>query len=390
MSVPLTMLILFVSAKLLAEAAERLRQPGIVGEILAGILIGPSVLNWLAPTELLQGMAEMGAMFLLFRVGLEVRAHELLKVGLTATLVAICGVVVPFAAGFGAVQMWGGNLNQAVFVGASLVATSVGVTAQVLASRGLLNELSSKVILAAAVIDDVLGLLVLAGVSSLSRGHVNVLQLSMTCILAGAFTFVVAKWGTVAMRTIAPKAHRGLKQAESRFVFALGLLLALSVLAVWAGVAAIVGAFLAGLALADTAEQRERDLAQGVSELLVPFFLVGIGLKVDLHALLQPQTLAFAGVLVAVAVLSKFVGCGIGALRLGRKQALRIGIGMIPRGEVGMIVAQIGLSSAILTRPLYSVVVCMSVATTMVAPPLIQLAFPSKQAREEEESWRVA
>lgn len=276
-SLPLSMLLLFVSAKLMAEIAERLNQPGIVGEILAGVLLGPSVLGWLAPNEFLSVMSELGAMFLLFRVGLEVKASDLMRVGGTATLVACSGVLVPFVMGAGIFLLWGTGLNESIFVGASLVATSVGITAQVLSAKGLLHEISSKVILAAAVIDDVLGLLVLAVVSSLTHGRLKLLQLSLTAVLAASFTVIIAKWGTHAIRRVAPHVERSLKASEARFVFALALLFALAVLATWTGVAAIVGAFLAGLALAESTESRERDLAQGVSELLVPFFLRASG-----------------------------------------------------------------------------------------------------------------
>jgi Kef-type K+ transport system membrane component KefB len=374
-SIPMAMLILFVSAKLMAEAAERLNQPGIVGEIIAGVLIGPSVFGLLAPSQFLSAMSDLGAMFLLFRVGLEVKSSELMRVGGTAMIVATSGVVVPFVMGAAILRFWGAGANEAIFVGASLVATSVGITAQVLSAKGLLDEISSKVILAAAVIDDVLGLLVLAVVSSVTHGKVDILQLSATAILATAFTIIVAKWGTRAMSRIVPRVQESLRAAEARFVIALSLLFALAVLAISTGVAAIVGAFLAGLAMAETAGPRERDLAQGVSELLVPFFLAGIGLHVDLSAFAQPSTAILAIILLVAAVISKFIGCGLGALGLGKTEALRIGVGMIPRGEVGMIVAQIGLGFGILTRASYGVVVFMSVATTIVAPPLIKLVY---------------
>jgi Kef-type K+ transport system membrane component KefB len=376
-NIPLSMLILFVSAKLMAEVAERLNQPGIVGEIIAGVLIGPSVFGWLAPSEFLSAMSDLGAMFLLFRVGLEVKSSELMRVGGTALLVACSGVVVPFILGAGILLAWGAKLNEAIFVGASLVATSVGITAQVLSAKGLLDEISSKVILAAAVIDDVLGLLVLAVVSSLARGKFDVVQLSLTALLAAGFTVVVGRWGTHAMRRVTPHVQRTLRAAEARFVLALSLLFLLAVLAVSVGVAAIVGAFLAGLALAESTEARERDLAQGVSEFLVPFFLAGIGLHVDLSVFAKPATAVLALVLLAAAIVSKFVGCGLGALGLGKVNALRVGVGMIPRGEVGMIVAQIGLGFGILSRGSYSVVVFMSVATTIVAPPLLKIAYRS-------------
>ncbi len=374
-SIPLAMLILFVSAKVMGELAERLHQPGIVGEILAGVLIGPSVLGWLAPSEFLTAMSELGAMFLLFRVGMEVKATELMKVSRTALLVATCGVIVPFVTGAATLLLWGHAANASIFVGASLVATSVGITAQVLSAKGLLDELSSKVILAAAVIDDVLGLLVLAAVSSVSRGHFDWVQLTLTAVLALGFTLVVARWGVQAMSRVTPRVERNLKAAEGRFVVALSLLFALAALAVSTGIAAIVGAFLAGLAVAESSGPRERDLAQGVSEFLVPFFLAGVGLQVDLSAFTERSAAILALVLLIGAVLSKFAGCGLGALSLGRANALRVGVGMIPRGEVGMIVAQIGLSYGILTRSIYAVVVFMSVATTLIAPPLIKAAY---------------
>lgn len=389
--IPLAMLILFVSAKLMSELAERLNQPGIVGEIFAGVLIGPSVLGWLAPSEFLSAMSDLGAMFLLFRVGLEVRSSELMKVGGTALLVASSGVVVPFIMGAAIMLFWHAGTNEAIFVGASMVATSVGITAQVLSAKGLLHKVSSRVILAAAVIDDVLGLLVLAVVSSLTHGKVDVLQLSLTAILATAFTVIVAKWGSHAMGRVLPKVHETLRAAEGRFIVALSLLLGLAVVAVSTGVAAIVGAFLAGLALAETSGPRERDLAQGVSEFLVPFFLAGIGLHVDLSAFGQLSTALLAITIFAAALVSKFIGCGIGALGMGKADAFRIGIGMVPRGEVGMIVAQIGLGLGILTRSTYGVIVFMSVATTIVAPPLIKVAYRSLMESREppEEVFRL-
>src|SRR5216684_4536365 len=175
--IPLSLLVVFGSAKLLAELFERLNQPGIVGEILAGVLIGPSVLAWITPNDFLGALANLGAMFLLFRVGLDVKSSELMKVGGTATLVATLGVIVPFFLGWGLLLLWGASHIEAIFVGATMVATSVGITAQVLSTKGLLHERASKIILAAAVIDDVQGLLVLAVVSSLVRGKFDVPQL---------------------------------------------------------------------------------------------------------------------------------------------------------------------------------------------------------------------
>ena len=261
-AIPLSMLVVFVSAKLMAELFERLKQPGIVGEILAGILIGPGVLGWLGPDQFLTALSDLGAMFLLFRVGLEVKASELMKVGGTATLVACSGVVVPFLMGWAILLAWGEPSSEAIFVGASMVATSVGITAQVLSAKGLLHEVSSQIILAAAVIDDVLGLLVLAVVSSLTHGRLDVAQLATTALLAVGFTVIVAKWGTHAMERIVPRMERHLRLAEPQFVLAMSMLFALSVLAVWIGVAAIVGAFLAGMALSESTGPRLRHLSK--------------------------------------------------------------------------------------------------------------------------------
>src|SRR6185503_18024190 len=180
------------------------------------------------------------------------------------------------------------------------------------------------------------------------HGKFDVLQLGLTALAAVGFTVIVAKWGTRAMGKITPHAEIRLQLVEARFALAMSLLFALSLLAVFTGVAAIVGAFLAGLALAESSGQRERDLATGVSELLVPFFLAGIGLHVNLSALSTPSTMVLAAVILLAAIVSKFIGCGLGAWSLGKADALRIGIGMLPRGEVGMVVAQIGLSFGII------------------------------------------
>ena len=373
--IPLSMLVVFVTAKLMAEVFERLNQPGIVGEILAGVLIGPSVLGWMAPNEFLNALADLGAMFLLFRVGLEVKASELMKVGGTATLVACSGVVVPFLMGWGILLLWGEPSNEAIFVGAAMVATSVGITAQVLAAKGLLHAVSSKIILAAAVIDDVLGLLVLAVVSSLTHGKLNFLELGLTAVMAVGFTVIVAKWGTHTIKRVVPHVERRLRVGEAQFAMAMSLLFALSLLAVYIGVAAIVGAFLAGLAFGEITGSRVRDLTHGVSELLVPFFLAGIGLHVDLTAFSDWKNGLLAAAILAAAIVSKFIGCGLGAWSLGKVEALRVGVGMIPRGEVGMVVAQIGLGFGIIRQNIYGVVVFMSVATTIVAPPLIKLTY---------------
>lgn len=385
--IALAMLLVFGGAKLLAEIFERLRMPGIVGEILAGLLLGPSVLNWVNWDNTLQALAELGVMFLLFRVGLEVKASELLRVGRTAVVVATLGVVVPFALGWGIVRLWGENNITAFFVASAMVATSVGITAQVLAAQGLLRSTAAKIILAAAVIDDILGLLILAVVSSVAKGDVNVAGLATTAVLAVGFTILIARWGTSAMGRMMPHMQASLRAGEAQFNIAMILLFALALGAGYAGVAAIVGAFLAGMAVAESVNQRVHDLAHGVTELLVPFFLAGIGVQLDWRVLRDPATLLLASAILAAAVISKFVGCGIGAWPLGRRVATQIGVGMVPRGEVGMVVAQIGMSMGVIPAHIYGVVVFMAIATTIAAPLLLAWAFRGEETGTPSESF---
>ena len=372
---PLAMLLVFGSAKLLAEICERFGVPGLVGEILAGALIGPGLLGWVAPNETLHVLSDLGVMFLLFNVGLEVKAAELMRVGGTSAVVAIAGVIVPFVTGWAILLAWGAPHAEAIFVGAAMVATSVGITASVLSARGLLDQIASKVILTAAVIDDVLGLIVLAAVSAIARGRLSILDLTLTACLAAGFTIVMGKWGTTVANRFLPHFKSRARAEEAEFHIALVLLFALALLAQYTGIAAIVGAFLAGLALSDTADRRVRDLTRGVSELLVPFFLVGVGLHFDMGVFRSTSTLVLALVVLAAAVVTKLLGCGLGAVKLGWRNVLKVGMGMVPRGEVGMVVAQLGLGMAVITTEVYTVVVFMVVATTIITPVLLKLAF---------------
>ncbi len=388
-AIPLAMLLVFGAAKLFAEIVERLGQPGIIGEIIAGIIIGPSVLNWIRPNDLLSSLAELGVMFLLFRVGLEVKASELMHVGGTAFLVALLGVLVPQFLGYVLMRMWGYPVVESIFVGASMVATSVGITAQVLSAKGLLHLTSSRIILAAAVIDDILGLIVLAVVSSMAKGSINFLEIGLTSLGAIGFTYLVAKWGTKTMGKLVPRLTDGLHAGEVQFNIALVVLFALALLASYAKMAAIIGAFLAGMALAESVNQRVHDLAHGITELLVPFFLAGIGLKMDLGAFSSPSLMLLAVVILIAAIVSKLIGCGAGAWALGRVEMLRVGLGMVPRGEVGMIVAQIGLTMGIIEKPIYGVVVFMAVATTLATPLLVKYAFRGAEREQPEEQFQI-
>jgi len=375
LSLPFAMLIVFGSAKLMAEIFERLHMPGIVGEIVAGALIGPSMLGWITPNDTLRALSDLGVMFLLFGVGMEVKASELMGVGKVALLVAFSGVIVPFFAGWGILTAWGAPRIEGIFVGASMVATSVGITAILLSARGVLDEIASKVILAAAVVDDVLGLIVLAIVTSIASGHTNVWGIALTAVLASLFTLILAKWGSTAISRTLPHFQSRAAAQEAQFQFSVVLLFGLAVLALYTGVAAIVGAFLAGLALSDAVDMRVRDLTRGVNELLVPFFFVGIGLHFDFSVFKSGSTILLAFVILIAAVVTKLIGCGGGAWSLGTANMMKVGLGMVPRGEVGMVVAQIGLTMAVISSQVYSVVMFMAIVTTIITPVLLKIAY---------------
>jgi Na+:H+ antiporter len=380
-----TVFVMFVAAKLAAEIFERLKQPAVAGEILAGVVIGPSVLGWVAPSELTGALSEIGVIFLLFLVGLETKPAEIFRVGWRALLVAVLGVVLPFIAGYLIMLAWGETRIEAIFVGAALVATSVGITARVLGQMGLLGLEVSRIILGAAVIDDILGLLILAVVSSMAKeGGVNYVQIGTTAALAVGFTLLVILVGARAVSRIRMRVEK-LKVGQSYLVFGLSLCLGLALVASYIGVAAIIGAFLAGMALSESAEGTDMPhQAEAVTEFLLPFFLTNIGMQLKLDALLNLNTIILALAVTTLAVLSKLIGCGLAAWPLGKKKAAQIGMGMVPRGEVGIVVAQIGLSLNAVDAAAYGVVLFMAVATTLIAPPFLVKLFRGETRVDEE------
>lgn len=372
----LNLLLILAFAKIMAEVFERLRQPAVVGEILAGVLIGPSILGWVEPSKIIEILAEVGVIFLLFNVGLETKPQSIFEVGKRAVMVGVLGVIFPFVAGYFIALAWGGSFVESMFIGAALVATSVGITARVLGSLGLLDAPTSRIILGAAVIDDILGLLILSVVSSISKGGVSFLALTKTAGLAIFFTVFVALVGARLMARFAPKIE-SLHISKPFFNFGLILCLGLSFAAIYIGVAAIIGAFLAGMALSEATEEnyKMRRLSSGVMEFLVPFFLVNIGMQLNLSIFQDISVVLFALVITIAAVITKFVGCGLGAYGMGRRAVAQVGIGMVPRGEVGIVVAQIGLGLAAITDKFFAAVLFMAIATTLIAPPLIKILF---------------
>lgn len=380
----LTLFVMFVAAKLAAEIFERLKQPAVAGEILAGIVIGPSVLHLVEPTEITNTLAEIGVILLLFLVGLETKPADIFRVGGRALAVAVLGVIVPFVFGYVTLILWGEAQIEAIFVGAAMVATSVGITARVLGQMGLLNLEVSRIILGAAVIDDILGLIILAVVSSLAKGGVNYAQIATTAGMAIGFTLLVIFVGARAVNKLRPRIEK-LKVGQSQLMFGLSLCLGLAMVAHYVGVAAIIGAFLAGMALAESAEGTDMPhQTEAVTEFMLPFFLTNIGMQLKLDAFFNRNTIIMAIVITALAVVSKQLGCGLGVLSMGRKKAMQIGMGMVPRGEVGIVVAQIGLGLGVINDGVFGVVLFMAVATTLIAPPFLVRLFKDENSVDDE------
>jgi len=386
----LALFIALLAAKLAAELFERIRQPAVVGEILAGIIIGPAVLKLIQPTAVMDALAEIGVIFLLFTVGLETRPSDIFKVGRRATAVAVLGVIVPFVAGWGLLVVWPGHSRiEAIFLGAAMVATSVGITARVLSARGLLSTETSRVIMAAAVIDDIIGLLVLAVVSSLATGDVNYVSIMLAGGLAIAFTILVITFGARVVNRV-EQPVKNLKIDHSLFIFALVLCFGLAAVSSLIGIAGIIGAFLAGVALSELTDgTRLHQQSQALTEFTTPFFLISIGMKLNLSIFVSWDVVFLSFVVIALAILTKLIGCGLGALGMGRRQAIQVGVGMIPRGEVGIVVAQIGLALAVVSDAVYGVVLAMSVITTIAAPPLIKAAFSREPANLQDREYDV-
>lgn len=365
---------IIVAAKVGAELCEWLGQPTVLGEILAGVALFQIPIFREAPEhEAVQFLAEMGVILLLFEVGLESELSQLLRVGAQAVAVAVIGVAVPLLSGWFLLHRLGYPSSEALFMGGVLTATSVGITARVLRDLRVLRSRSGQVIIGAAVVDDILGLLVLAVlVSTLApkagpSGHPAALVGGAVLFLIGS-VFLGMKIAPAMMGLV-----RRMRAGGTLVVSAVGFCLGLAYLGERLGLAAIVGAFAAGLVLASTEERVPiEDKVKPASELFVPVFFVLIGMQIDV-AVFNPfipanhPVLLLALALVAIAVPGK-LAAGLGAFGQGIDRIL-VGIGMVPRGEVGLIFATIGLQSGLLERSVYSAAVVALLATTLIVPP---------------------
>ncbi|HSL65046.1 MAG TPA: cation:proton antiporter [Gaiellaceae bacterium] len=369
--------VVLLAAKLGDELFKRIGQPAIVGEILAGVVVGPSVLGLVEPSETLEVFAELGVVFLLFWVGLETRIGELAQVGRAALLAGALGVVFPFAGGFGLGTVRGDETATAVFLGAALVATSVGITSAVLLELRVLETRASRTILGAAVVDDILAMILLAIATGLAaEGGVDALSIVVVIALALAFVGFFALGGTRLLRA-RPQLLHAPRFSESPLLPAVLLCLGLAAFAAEIGLAAIIGAFLAGLMVAETREQHpiEREV-EPLYAFFPPFFFAFIGIELDLGAFADPETIGLLLVVTALAAATKFAGAWLGARSLGSRDAAFVGVGMIPRGEVGIIVAGIARTTGVVGDELFAVIVGMSVLTTLLVPPVLRLLAP--------------
>ena len=367
--------LIFAITKCFGEIFERLSLPAVLGEILAGITLGPHALALVHPSDTVYSLAQVSAVFLLFMVGLETSPKQIIRVGGKALQVALTGMLATFALAFGYLIADHQSAHQAMFVATAMVATSVSITARVLSDMDLLQSRAAKIILAAAVLDDVLGMLLLAFVVGVVAPH-GVHWISVTVLAAEAIGFALFMIFVAphVMRRVSPGLDR-LHTRNPQLVMALGLCLGLSVAAEKVGLAAIIGAFFAGLMFAEYADEWNlRPGVSAISEFLGPYFFFILGAQLNIHLFTRP-VLATAIVISILAIVAKVVGCGLPVLRQGRDLALQVGVGMTPRGEVGLIVALLGLRMKMISDVTYAVVVSMTGVTILVAPFLLRVVF---------------
>jgi len=382
----LKLAVLVLVAKLAGELAERIRQPAVLGELLAGVLLGPSLFGLVdlhdagdASASFVAFLASLGAIVLLFEVGLETKIKDMLSVGKSAGIVAVIGIAAAFAAGFGAsywlatLGVWPHSWIFHIFLGATLTATSVGITARVLSDMGRLATPEARTILGAAVLDDVGGLLILAIVSALAVGALNPGVIALKAVLAIGFLvlalIVGIRFAPPILDFLGRARVRGLLLAVA---FAFALLMAY--MAELTGLAAIVGAFAAGLILAQTRQQHAlHERVRTLGDVLVPVFFVYVGLQVDLRGIganLGPML--FAGGVLTIAGLAGKLVSGLGVIDKSTSR-LAVGVGMVPRGEVGLIFALVGATTLIDGVPLlagweYTAVLLAIAITTFITP----------------------
>jgi Kef-type K+ transport system membrane component KefB len=415
-SVLLSLVIIYFASKLGGELSNRVGLPPVLGELVGGVIVGVSALNLLvfpgenvdassslimqflqfsdgltpeaangvfqAQSEVISVLAEIGVIILLFEIGLESNLKELMAVGIQAVVVACIGVAVPFAAGTAGLMIFFGiSAIPAIFAGAALTATSIGITSRVLSELGKLNSKEGQIILGAAVIDDVLGIIVLAVVASLAKdGAVDVSKVVYLIIAAAGFLIGAIALGNVFSKSFVAIVGKLKTRGElilPAFIFAF----VMAYIAAAIHLEAILGSFAAGLVLDENDKRNElQEQVIPIADMFVPIFFVTVGARTDLSVLnpaipANREGLAMALFLVAIAIIGKVV-TGLGVFGQGNINRLAIGVGMIPRGEVGLVFLGIGSNTGVLSKPLEAAIIMMVILTTFLAPPLLKLVFP--------------
>ena len=378
--------LILVAVELAGLASRRLGQPAVLGKLLSGVILGPAMLNWVQPGPWIAEAAQVGVILLMFIAGLETDLGQFRRSVAGAGLVATVGVIVPFAGGWALAELEGYHGMPAVFAGVLLVATSVSISVQTLRELGRLTSREGATILGAAVIDDVLGLIVLSAVLGLAGGGGAHLAEDLPILLIKISAFLAAAFG--AGRYLLPPLIRAAAKVETgvaRTAMAIAAALAFGFVAEAFGLAAIVGAYVLGLALGAAGLSRSLlpETEAVTFAFFAPIFFVNVGLAAN-FAGVGGRFWLFALALSAVAVVTKLIGCGLGArlARFSRSSALVIGAGMVARGEVGLIVASIGLERGLIPEQLYSGMIAVALVTTLVTPPLLKWALHRFSTRE--------
>lgn len=359
--------------------AMKLNQSAVIGVILIGIVVGPSVFGWVKSTEFVEALSHIGAILLLFAIGFEFKLKEVYTT--KATLIAIGGVVVPWIFGYLIGMVFGYSSNASILIGTALVATSVAITAMVLFEMGKLQTNSAKLIMGAAVVDDVIGLILLALSIQVVKGSPDIVEI---LIMAGkAIAFVVV--GLLAAKYVkkffifVDGKEIAKKFPDFLFILAMVVAFGYSFSAELIGLSAIVGAFLAGSSLSGVHPKNSKDLKEGAEYLHIVFasiFFISLGILADLNKV-SLNSIIFIAILIIVAIIGKIIGCYIPArlLKENHKDSLIIGTGMVPRGEVGMIVGMIGLTAGIFTQDIYVAIMTLCITTTIIVPPMLKMLY---------------
>ncbi len=360
--------------------AVRINQSAVIGQILAGLLVGPSVLGWITTTDFVQSMAHLGAIILLFVVGLEFKLSDIFK---TRYLwIALVGVIVPWAGGYFTAKAFGYNFFNSVFTGTALTATSIAITANVLKEMGQLHTDAAKAIIGAAVIDDILGLLALSFSNQIVEGTLTLTTIIIPIVKAGLFLAIGIYLGQKFLCRLVERVDQSpisKKYPEVVFVFVVMTAFVYAMIAEALHLSAIVGAFIAGISLEGVKISHAKNFKIGCEYLYIIFasiFFVSLGILVDIHVI-TPAVFLFMTVLTIVAVLTKLIGCFIPAKLQGLsfRNAAIVGFGMSPRGEVAMIVGLIGLKQNLIPLEIYAAIIFMSLFTTILTPIVLRNWF---------------